>query len=343
MPIDPQDRVEDSFDAMAADIRSRIDNGEVSGPLHMIESARKVIDRQKDKELFLRTLLLESEALTGGSRWDEVLVVLDDAAGYIAENEELSPHLPEVQFGIGNALSRIGDYERSIPMFEHCIQSSGDDTEISAMAYNKMGAAYVSLGEFNKGIEQFMKATTIFKELGLLRDLPTVLNSIADAYLKKEDFKTALAYSEQVIRLAKEFDQVTILGFGYMNAATGALRMGSPETAMGHLQNAKEIFADHEDTYVRGSLYGLEGYIETGRGNYDKAEEAYEIAIDLLKESDVRYYLAMAYHEYGSLQERKDAKSWAMDLYEMALDIYEMDGCTRECEHLKKHIKNLEF
>ncbi|MUP45413.1 tetratricopeptide repeat protein [Gramella sp. BOM4] len=85
-------------------------------------------------------------------------------------------------------------------------------------------------------------------------------------------------------------------------------------------------------------IYNNEGIANENLGNYEEAEELYQMAISLSSELDEDYYLANAYSNMGSLEVKRENYPEALDWHRKALEIREASNYTLGIAQSETHI-----
>jgi len=102
------------------------------------------------------------------------------------------------QFQLGEALERVGEWRRSIPIWEQAIAQASDDTEPQRIAtvLHKMGEAYVKIGANEQAAIPLRSALKIYRNLSGDPRLPTVLLTLGNALRKIEPAQAEACYRD---------------------------------------------------------------------------------------------------------------------------------------------------
>jgi len=217
------------------------------------------------------------------------------------------------------------DVSKAIALLKQAIQM---DPGYSS-AYNGLGLAYKSSGDYDRAIEYYQKALKIdLKQRG--PDHPDVAiryNNLGVAFDRKYEHDRAIEYYQKALkinlkRLGPDHPKVAVM---YNNIGLSYKHKGNYDKALEYYQKALKIDLkhrgpDHPNVAIR---YNNMGGAYKQKGNYDKALEYYQKAlkIDLKKLGPDHPNVAIRYNNMGTVYKRKGNYDRALEYYRKALEI----------------------
>ena len=230
----------------------------------------------------------------------------------------------------GRALALWGygyytDVSKAIALLKQAIQIDPEYSE----AYNNLGLAYRSNGDYDRAIEYYQKALKIdLKQLG--PDHPNVAtryNNLGVAFDNKGDHDRAIEYYQKSLKigmkqLGPDHPDVAI---GYNNIGLVYKRKGDYDRAIKYYKKAlkidlKQLGSNHPRVAIK---YNNLGRAYAGNGDYDRAIKYYRKAlkIDLKQLGHDHPNVAIRYGNLGSAYQRKGNYNIALEYYNKALKI----------------------
>jgi tetratricopeptide (TPR) repeat protein len=195
---------------------------------------------------------------------------------------ELDPDYLEAHDLVGNALFRIGDYERSLLAYRRVVRIDADD----AQGHYNIGLAYWSMGKYDEAERSWQKA--------IQKD-----RKAKKAKLDKSSEPDELVHSLTVETSPVSFDAHKSLGALYDS-------MGKKEKALLGFEAALEFVPnDSECYYYLGKIYYEKGDMEKAISHLEKCvylgtkweKKATEILERIRKDSDERKFVL----QFGNL------------------------------------------
>jgi len=161
------------------------------------------------------------------------------------------------------------------------------------------------------------------------------LNEIGNIYYYQADYKKALVYYEEILKIAKQTSNDFGTAIGYNNIAMINYMMGEYETALTNYFNALQISEKlgRMDAVVIG--YMNMGMVYSVLTEFEDAVVYYEKAYELAKELNLKTYMPVILNSYGTVY-------YAWGKYDKAIDYYNksMDACI-EVNDMQNFIFNL--
>lgn len=177
------------------------------------------------------------------------------------------------------------------------LASEINDKRGQAAAYNNLGVAYRNQGALDKALQYYITSLKIYEQLDNKEGIATTKNNIATIYSMKKDYGQAMKFLEESHNLFLQLgDQAKIIGsmnnLGNLNSDLQLY-----EKAMRYFSEAYQLsqkmgkpFADPVNNI--GNVYFRQG-------NYQRAIEHYQRALEIEKESNNRLGMLNAVTNIG--------------------------------------------
>ena len=217
------------------------------------------------------------------------------------------------------------DVDKAIGYLEQAILL---DQDFSA-AYNNLGLAYDSKGDYDKAIEYYQKSLKIgLKKLGSEHpDVATSYNNLGKAYESKGDYGKAIEYCQKALKidLKKLGPEHPKVAGDYNSLGLIYKRRGGYGKAIEYYQKALKIDLKKIGPEYPGvaKLYNNLGAVYSRKGDYDKAIEYYQksLKIDLKKLGPEHPGVAIEYNNLGVAYSRKGDYDKAIEYCQKSLKI----------------------
>ena len=203
---------------------------------------------------------------------------------------------------LGNAYDSLGDYRKSIEYNENALKIAIEigDRRGEGGAYGNLGNAYDSLGEYRKSIEYNEKALKIAIEIGDRRGKGGVYGNLGNAYDSLCDYGKAIEYNEKALKIAIEIGDRRGEGDTYGNLGNAYDSLGDYRKAVEHHEKRLKIAKEIGDRRGEGGAYGNLGNAYDSLGDYRKSIEYNEKALKIAIEIGDRRGEGGAYGNLGN-------------------------------------------
>ncbi|CAK8723757.1 hypothetical protein KKHLCK_13220 [Candidatus Electrothrix laxa] len=185
--------------------------------------------------------------------------------------------------------------------------------EIYGMKKSRLGEANVfcalgdleySLGKYEAAEKAYDKATSIYGKKNNLLGLANVLIGLGNLARARNDNSNALASALELYEKAAGHYKSIQDDFGRANALTGMAHTERELSAQYHWENssnhyvvALELYKENKDIQGQANVLTGQGYLETLRGNYEKAEKNDWSAKRYYEMAKTNYLSAKRYYE----------------------------------------------
>jgi len=340
---DPPKEEQDDF---FREVDALIAKGHLGEALELLRNTSDEFAAEKDIIVHVLYLMKIGQINILKVQWDDAKEHFDQAEDVINANLDKGPFWEKlaqrlyVEFG--NMYWRLADYLKAEIYLKKAIKISDDEDIVKGKAHIEMGNIKGERGELVEAVENYYKAINILQKLGNKFELARAFNNISDAYFKKGNYDWAVAYADKCIELNKELDRPRNLAIGYLTGAEALVKIGDIEGAREYHELSSKAIEDIDDDYVKGCLSNVLGMIETEEDHYRKAEAAFKQAQELLKNTDIPFYLARAYFENGILYMNMDEYEKAKEVFNTAFEIFQEHHCVEDANSVTRYLAEIE-
>lgn len=208
------------------------------------------------------------------------------------------------------------------------LASEINDKRGQAAAYNNLGVAYRNQGALDKALQYYITSLKIYEQLDNKEGIATTKNNIATIYAMKKDYGQAMKFLEESQNLFIQLgDQVKIIGsmnnLGNLNSDLQLY-----EKAMRNFSEAYQLSQKINKPFA-DPLNNM-GNVYFRQGNYQRAIEHYQRALDIERESNNRLgmlntitNIGIAYTKAG---QPKPAQEYLEQAEKLALELRAYTG-----------------
>ena len=166
-----------------------------------------------------------------------------------------------------------------------------DNNEIIAGAYKIIGYSCYRIGEYDKSIEYYKSALTIFQKMGDDLSGAIITNLLGDSYFQISDYSQAMNYfitaeksCDSLIVSSTEINSVKRLySILYINVGMLYHELDSVNTSLKYFNNALKYAEEIHDSTRITACYSNIGMVYKTRGKYDIALKKYLQALQIAR------------------------------------------------------------
>ena len=195
------------------------------------------------------------------------------------------------------------------------------DKQIHGSVLGSLGNAYYNLSEYRKAIKYYEQALKIAKEVGDRKSEGIWLGSLGNVFNELSKPKKAIEYYEQALKIAKEVGDMYLEGRWLGNLGNAYNDLSGPRKAIDYHEKALKIANEIGHRYLEGRLFGNLGSAYIGMGELKKATEYYEQALRIAKEVGDRKSEGRMLGNMGLAYSDTGDSKKAIEYYEQALKI----------------------
>lgn len=200
-------------------------------------------------------------------------------------------------------------------------KAAGNKEEI-AKVYNDFGLVNMQLGRLDSGLVYFKKTLPIVKELGHAEGTFATINGIAQIYLKKADYVSAILEYRKLLEMADSVEfPPNFVSSAHTNLGVALKKNGNLEQAIKHYKMALKIDtaaglkmdASVDLSNIGGVLFSLR--------KYDEALEYFNRSLKLLENTNFHSHREVVLNNIASVYKNTGQYEKALSYYQEALDI----------------------
>ncbi len=178
---------------------------------------------------------------------------------------------------MGVAFGKLGQVDSASYFLDQCIRSakiSSDDYSLMR-AYNSTGVLLRIQGDHEGSLTAFQQAEKVAnsnKEDRFSKAKSDILGNIGGIFYQLRDYDAAWEYSNNGLKIARQYNDTSELAYGYLRLAIVAQAQDSLDRSLAYNQEASKYLG------ALGDLNTL-SYVENNLGNIYKDQRAYEEAL----------------------------------------------------------------
>ncbi|MBC8110683.1 MAG: tetratricopeptide repeat protein [Verrucomicrobia bacterium] len=144
---------------------------------------------------------------------------------------------------MANIYDKIGNYEKSIESYVRAsIHAKESKNEyLVAYAFNGLGIVYMEQKDFGRSLANYRKALQIYEKAGEKSKRGNVLNNIGENYLGQMKYDSALFYFEKAKNIWYQLKEERWMASTMTNIGTTFAKQGKTNAAFGYLTQALRI------------------------------------------------------------------------------------------------------
>ena len=216
---------------------------------------------------------------------------------------------------LGNINVDLSNVEKALSYFEKALQTAEKIEHLRATAIitSNISAIQLRSGNNSKTIEYASRSLEIRKQLGDKKGLLHPMMNIFAAHEANKEHKKALAIAKEGLQLAQSIENPIMIGELSFRVIASIIAIDNKEDLPYAIQLHKEwaqLRTAHDlGKQMDGIFFRTKGTLLEKQNQFLAAEEAYELALSLLKETDYSHYLetmvdlTYTYEKSGKFQE----------------------------------------
>ena len=180
---------------------------------------------------------------------------------------------------------------------------------------------YLKIGEFKTAIEYYKQALKIAIKIGYIQLKVVSLSNLGNAYSNIGEYNKAIEYYEQALKIEKEFDDKK--GEGSLLGSLGIAydNLGEYIKAIEYYEQALKIAKEIGDKNGEGLRLGNLGRVYANLGEYNKAIEYNKQTLKITKEIGDKQDEGVCFGNLGRVYANLGEYNKAVEYYKQALKI----------------------
>ena len=250
--------------------------------------------------------------------------LLEDCRRRVAEAGDPDPAVVALYaIALNFACADAGQYGRAHTLLADVIRHAEDlDLTVRGHLYHALARLNINTGRTDKAVEYADRLLEVRLAANAATQLSDAHLMCAHARLDAGDTAQAGEHLEQARRHAPTPLGTVDEGFLLVEEARHALQMGEHEQALTQARAAIELLADRAVPGELGSAYLVIARVHDDRGDDDRADRAYLMAVDAFRlQGGWPTDLAKAYRRYGKFLRRRGRVDDALEMLEAAGDV----------------------
>ena len=240
--ISEQDKTSNFYIAIEEKARENQENSEYSKALEYYLLLAKVSKQNNQQEFYVRSLIGLSKVFHNVDKVEYSYVYSKEC---INESKKINNkiYLAHSYNSYANCINDMGDKDSAIFYYNEAktIYEQIGHKEGIAGINNNLANYNLSIGNYEIALDNYKKSLDIAIELGLSNDECLYNINIGEVYFRQNDFKSAIAYTNRSIFIAKETNNLLFLSRGYAQLYRINKELGSYKTSLDFLEKSIEI------------------------------------------------------------------------------------------------------
>jgi serine phosphatase RsbU (regulator of sigma subunit)/Tfp pilus assembly protein PilF len=250
----------------------------------------------------------------------------------------------QTAINIGTYYANIGKNDEALGYYEEAIHAAAESGHErgEGIAYNQIGNIYNRTGRYENAIKYYQEAIRIFEKIGFFDGVASCCNNIGSIYSNLNKKDDALRYF--LLSLSYYNETGNILGMGEASNNLGTFyglgkdvtqkEPHNADSAVYYFDRALGYFKTANHTLGMVSVQVNTGLIYMYSGNFDKALENLNSALELNKNIGSKYEYSSIYKGIGLVYHRKKMYAQALHYFYMGLRLAE------EIENMEHQMMN---
>lgn len=224
---------------------------------------------------------------------------------------------------MGNALWLMYSYDKSIEKYKKALSlyKNLGDSLKMALACNNIGAVHKDNMNFNMAIEWHNQALDIRRAIDDRKGLAESLNNIGSAYWNLKNMYKALEYYQRSLEIRQEINDQQAIASSLNNLAMVFKDMGYFDEALAQYFESLKISKEQNDKKLIAISLNNIGSVYWNTKNYSKSIEYYLKSLEIREELGDKKDIAGSLNNIGNVYKNLSNYDQAMEFYLRALDI----------------------
>ena len=224
---------------------------------------------------------------------------------------------------LGVAYQSLGDYKKAIEFHQQSLSIAKEigDRGLKDKAYTNLGCAYYSLSDYKKAIEFHQQSLSIAKEIGNKSSEAKAYTNLGCACYSLGDNKKAIEFHQESLSIAKEIGNKGSEAAAYTNLGNAYDHLGDYKKAIEFHQQSLSIAKEIGDKSLEGKACTNLGIAYRSLGDYKKAIEFHDQTLSIAKEIGDKRSEGGAYTSLGLAYCRLGDYKKAIEFHQQSLSM----------------------
>jgi tetratricopeptide (TPR) repeat protein len=202
----------------------------------------------------------------------------------------------DIAIAIGNkgvVYYHLGEYEKSIACYmqQLALSEEMDDTLNMAVVQGNLGIAYQHLGNLKKAIRHYKRSLKLSEQLGYKLGISVALANLGTIYSRLGAYNKALNCHRRNLSISREMGNKQGESYALGNIGVLCMNQGEFAKACDCFNETLSISQSLSDKKSISLALGNLGKAYAAQKRHKKAETSFQRAIELLRETGVKYHL----------------------------------------------------
>lgn len=167
--------------------------------------------------------------------------------------------------------------------------------------YNNLGMSYYDKFDYQKSLQYYFKALSIFENLKKETKYASTLNNIANLYYTQKELDKALKYHFQSLSITRRLGEKSKIASSLYNIGLVYIDKGDPLKALSCFQESLQLAKEINHKVGQAMLYNSVGTCYRLLKDYGKALEYCNYSLNLKKELDDQSGIATLHNDIGNI------------------------------------------
>lgn len=256
---------------------------------------------QVDKSLQTFSFIAVGDTLFQASRYELALAVWKDALMDVFLDDSKAMETPVCE-KIGDAYLKLGDVKQSIRWYERSLKLAKEIgmSEFNGLLYGNLGIAYIIIGDFKQAIVYQEKALEIARAKGNKQLEANCNSNLGIAYDNLGDFRQAIKFQEKGLSQFITLNDLEGETSSYVNLGIAHYNLSDYGHAMDYYERALSMAVAYGKKELEGSIYTNLGNINRRLGDYKRSVEYHKMALQVAIEIGNRAMESDCYINIGN-------------------------------------------
>ena len=200
------------------------------------------------------------------------------------------------------------------------------DSSTKGHVYRSLGIKYFNLSDFKKALEYHQQELKIVQDAGDKAGQGLAFAYIARAFFHLCDIKMAILYQEKRVGIAEEVGDRVGQGRAYANLGKAYHSLGDFKTAVEYFQKRLSIAEELEDRAVQAGAYANLGIAYHSLGEFTKAIKYHQLDLSISEEIGDKVGRGRAYTNLGVAYSSLGDFKTALEYHQQDLSVAKETG-----------------
>ncbi len=202
----------------------------------------------------------------------------------------------------------LGDYEKAIELLNTSNSWYAKTPYEKSIYINQkfIGRAFILFGKPERAIEYYISSLSGLKTTQDVQEVCYVYTTIADYYIRKNEFEKAKKYQDSCMLMAKKHQYKTLIALSYNNFGEIQFYSGQIRQALKNYQKALDQYKENNDfrSQIVTGYNIARAYMDISK--YNTAGQFCEYSLNLAKKQRRKHYIRLHYQLLSRIYEQKE-------------------------------------